>query len=99
MVLAGNFNEEKVKYSAKDIRFTQKGDILYAFCLGTPAGTIRINSLGKNSKLAQKAVMSVILLGSNEKLNWKQQPEELVISKPLKLPDWQVVTFRIKFEK
>jgi len=98
MVLAGNFNEEKVKYSAKDIRFTQKGDILYAFCLGTPAGTIRINSLGKNSKLAQNAVVSVSLLGSDEKLVWKQEQTGLVISKPVILPDWQVITFKIKFK-
>jgi len=99
VVLAGNFNEEKVKYSANDIRFTQKGDILYAFCLGTPAGAIRINSLGKKSKLAPKAVASVRMMGSDEKLVWKQEPEGLLISKPLILPDWQVVTFRIEFKK
>ena len=99
VVKAGNFNEEKVKYSAKDIRFTQKGDILYAFCLGTPATNIRINSLGKNSKLAPKAVASVSLLGSDEKLNWKQEPTELVIIKPLILPGYQIITFKIEFKK
>jgi len=99
VVKAANFNEEKVKYSDKDIRFTQKGDILYAFCLGTPAGTIRISSLGKNSKLAQNAVASVRLLGSDEKLVWKQEPAGLAINKPLMLPDWRVVTFKIEFKK
>ena len=98
VVKAGNFNEEKVKYSDKDIRFTQKGDVLYAFCLGTPSTKVQINSLGKNSKLAGKEVESVTMLGSNEKLNWKLKPEGLVIGKPAILPEWQVVTFRIKFK-
>src|ERR1035437_167010 len=47
-------NEIKIKYGAKDIRFTQKGASLYAFCLGVPDGDIRIVSLSKNSKFAGK---------------------------------------------
>ena len=99
VVKAGNFNEEKVKYSASDIRFTQKGDILYAFCLGTPVTNVVIKSLGTNSKFADKAVESVTMLGSSEKLNWKQEPAGLVITKPAKLPDWQVITFKVAFKK
>ena len=99
VVKAGNFNEEKVKYSASDIRFTQKGELLYVFCLGTPVSNVIIKSLGTNSKLAEKAVESVTMLGSNEKLNWKQEPTGLVITKPVKLPDWQVITFKIAFKK
>ncbi len=99
VVKSGNFNEEQVKYSAQDIRFTQKGEVLYAFCLGAPVADIKISSLGKNSKYTTKAVESITLLGSDEKLNWKQEASDLVISKPAKLPDWQVVTFKIQFKK
>jgi alpha-L-fucosidase len=38
-----------VKYGAKDIRFTTKGDTLYAFCLGAPTEDVRIASLGENA--------------------------------------------------
>ena len=99
VVKAGNFNEEKVKYSASDIRFTQKGDVLYAFCLGTPEEAVKIKSLGKNSKLTDKEIESVTMLGGNEKLNWEQGNTDLVINKPAKLPDWQVITFKITFKK
>ena len=99
IVKSGNFNEEKVKYTAADIRFTQKGELLYAFCLGTPTAAIKIKSLGQNSKLAKKAIESVSMLGSDEKLSWKQEASELVINKPAKLPEWQVVTFKIIFRK
>jgi len=55
--------------------------------------------LGKNSKLSTKKIASVRLLGSSDKLSWKQEDDALVISKPSKLPDLPVVTFRIEFKK
>ena len=101
VVKSGNFNEGKVKYSAQDIRFTTKGDTLYAFCLGAPTTTIEVKSLGKKSKYADKAVSSVSLLGSKEKLHWKQSSKALVINKPTKMPEGQVqvLGFRILFKK
>ena len=86
-------------YEATDIRFTTKGETLYAFCMGSPTGDIKITSLGKTSKLNNKTIASVKILGSNEKLAWKQESGALVITKPSKLPDWQVVTFKIEFGK
>jgi alpha-L-fucosidase len=86
------------KYESKDIRFTTKGSNLYAFCMGKPVEDIKITSLGKGSKLADRKVKSVSLLGSNEKLKWKQEADALVISKPVKLPDWEVATFKIELK-
>jgi alpha-L-fucosidase len=86
-------------YDAADIRFTTKGDTLYSFCMGTPSSDIIIKSLGKNSKLIDKRVKKVSILGSDEKLSWKQENDALVILKPTKLPDWQVVGFKIEFKK
>jgi len=86
-------------YESTDIRFTIKGEILYAFCMGQPVGDVQIASLGKTSKLNDKKIASVKILGSNEKLAWKQEADALVITKPSKLPEWQVVTFKIEFKK
>ncbi|MCX5896471.1 MAG: alpha-L-fucosidase, partial [Proteobacteria bacterium] len=86
-------------YEAFDIRFTSKGDTLYAFCMISPTDDIIISSLGKNSTLVNKIVKSVSLLGSNENLQWKQEGSGLIISKPVKLPSWQVPGFKIEFKK
>jgi alpha-L-fucosidase len=82
-------------YTSEDIRFTAKGDTLYAFCMDKPTGDINITSLGKKSATSDRKVISVVLLGSDQKLKWKQQDNALVISGPSKLPDWHVMTFRL----
>jgi alpha-L-fucosidase len=82
-------------YESTDIRFTTKGDTLYAFSLNTPANSIIINSLGKNSELMESKLKSISMLGSEEKLSWKQESESLVIDLPSKLPDWNVIGLRI----
>ena len=86
-------------YESTDIRFTTKGETVYAFCMGQPAADVRITSLGKSSNLISKPVASVKMLGGKDKLTWKQEGDALVISKPSKLPDWQVVTFKVEFKK
>jgi alpha-L-fucosidase len=86
-------------YESTDIRFTTKGESLYAFCMGIPSGDVKIVSLGTNSKISAQKVKSVTLLGTNEKLNWKQEADALVIVKPAKLPDWAVSTFKVEFKK
>jgi len=86
-------------YESADIRFTTKGEILYAFCMQNSKGDIKIASLGKDSKVCGKQVASVKMLGSNEKLKWNQQAGALVIEKPSKSPDWAVVTLKVEFRK
>ena len=86
-------------YEPADIRFTSKGETLYAFCMVSPAEDIKISSLGKNTALVNKKVKSVSMLGSDEKLDWKQEEDALVISKPVKLPSWQVPGFKVEFKK
>jgi alpha-L-fucosidase len=86
-------------YESNDIRFTTKGETLYAFCMSKPSGDIKISSLGKNSKLNDKSIASVKILGSKEKLTWKQEGDALVINKPAQMPEWQVVTLKVEFKK
>jgi len=86
-------------FSASDIRFTTKGGKLYAYCMGAPTEDIKINALGKSSKLNDKAIASVKMLGSNEKIKFNQGADALVIAKPAVLPDWKVVGFEITFKK
>ena len=97
-VKAGNFNEDKIKYTDQDIRFTTKDNQLYAFCLNVPAGDIRIRSLGKDSKLNNKKISSVTMMGSGEKISWQQEGDALIIKKPAHVPGWKVLGFRIQLQ-
>ena len=93
------YGRENNNYNAKDIRFTNKGNTLYLYCLGKPTEDIWVASLGKNSKYEKNQIASIEMLGNNEKLKWEQQSDALVINKPAMLPDWKVIGFRINFKK
>jgi alpha-L-fucosidase len=91
------FNEGKGKpFTAEDVRFTQKGDTLYAIVLGQPTEPLKIKSLGKQSKLLDKLIGSIQLLGTDEDVRWSQGDDALVIEPAKnKLSDVAVV-FKIK---
>ena len=91
--------DENFGYSSKDIRFTTKGATLYAWCLGKPEEDIMIRSLAKSSKPITNPVSSVSMVGSKEKISWKQNAEGLLIKKPSTMPSWQVIGFKIEFRK
>jgi alpha-L-fucosidase len=77
----GHFHED-FRYTAQDIRFTTKGDILYAIALSWPDdGKLTVKSLSSNS---QGKIRSLSLLGSKEKLAWTQTPQGLVVTLPSK---------------
>ena len=88
-------------YTAQDFRFTKSkdGKTLYAFCLGTPAGETRITSLGRNARLAEKAVASVQLLGGKQKLDWKLEDDALAIKLPANLPASPATGFKVALAK
>ena len=85
-------------YESADIRFTTKGETLYAYCMGNPTADVKITSLGTDSKISNKKVASVKMLGSKEKLEWSQNNNALTIKKPSKLPDWEVIGFKIELK-
>jgi alpha-L-fucosidase len=87
------FNEGKIKFSAKDIRYNQNGKVLYATLLGTPDGTVSLKSLGKTK--ANGVVKRIEVLGSREKISWKQNTDSLVIEKPKTVPNDMAVVFKI----
>jgi len=98
VVKSSNFNEDKLKYSAQDIRFTTKGNDLYAFCLGEPTGDITIHMLGKDAKKLTKKISSITLMGSSAKIDWKQEGTALVIKKNFEMPVSAVPVLGFKIE-
>ncbi len=96
---AQGFNEGKGKpFTAEDIRFTVKGNILYAFLLGWPGeNEARIESLGYMSKLTNgKKIGKVSLLGYKGELVWEQLAGSLGVKMPLTAPCEHAVVFKIE---
>jgi alpha-L-fucosidase len=94
-VVTGSMSEGKSKFSAEDIRFTTKGDTLYAFCLGIPKGEVVIDSLAKGASRAEGEIRNVSLLGYGGNLAWKQGDKGLVITMPEKFTGTHAAGFRI----
>jgi alpha-L-fucosidase len=87
------FNEGKVEFSAKDLRYNQKGKVLYATLMGIPGGNVFLKSLGKTK--SNGIVKRIEVLGSREKISWKQNADSLVIQKPKQIPNDIAVVFKI----
>lgn len=80
----GHFNNHnafaKIKYSAKDIRYTTKEDNIYAIPLGKPTGDqLILKAFNKKDMPKDTTVDKVVILGSGEELKWKHNKEGLVI--------------------
>src|SRR6185436_1824451 len=67
------FNESKRKdLTARDVRFTTKGQTLYAFVMGWPDKEALITPLATNSKHGVGRISNVELLGYAGTVQWKQ---------------------------
>jgi alpha-L-fucosidase len=93
MTKAGYFMEDQeVKYTAHDIRFTSKDDLLYAICLGWPKDPLTIQSL---KYLYPSEIKSVHLLGSKVPLEWSFGRDGLRILPPRHKPCDYAFVFKI----
>jgi len=96
----GSFTDNTATaYSARDMRFTTKGNDFYAIVLNwdDTAGVL-IKSLDKNA-IADAKILNVQLIGSNEKISWQQTSEGLKLSFPQTKPCDFAYSFKITFDK
>jgi len=93
---AQGFNEGKGKpFTAADVRFTTKGNAIYAIVLGAPKEALAIRSLGSAAKLLDQPIGSITLLGSGEPVQWSQTAAALTIQPPKKSPNDTAIVFKI----
>jgi alpha-L-fucosidase len=93
---AQGFNEGKGKpFTAADVRFTTKGNALYAIELGSSTNVVAIKSLGTAAKLLDKPISNITLLGSDEKVQWLQTAGALTIKAPEKSPNGIAIVYKI----
>ncbi len=96
---AGSFTDNTAtEYSAQDIRFTTKNNTLYAIALNWSDKDILIHSLDKKG-MGNSKIQQISLLGSDEKIHWKQTEKGIQISFPKEKPCEFAYTFKIIFDK
>lgn len=98
---AGPFNESNtMRYTSEDIRFTSKGDVLYATVLDWPKEKVLIKSLAHKREiwkvgLYPSEIESVIMLGDGTPLRWSLGAEGLMIEPPARKPCEHAFVFKI----
>ncbi len=103
------FNESDIEYTGQDIRFTVKGNALYAIALDWPGEEVLIQSLirikDKDRKegmqrfpgyyLYENEIQSITMLGHEEPLEWDLTPLGLKIKTPKTRPCEHAFVFKI----
>ena len=96
--MGSGFNEDERPYTSQDIRFTVKGDALYATALDWPGeelvmttfrapkeGTADVGVRHGNNpyyQLYDSEIVSVTMLGDDKPLKWKLEKQGLVVRMP-----------------
>ena len=94
---AQGFNEGSYSNAgSQEIRFTQKGDVLYATALAWPENqTVTIKSLASDSKLYTDKIRSIELLGYG-KVKFTRTDQGLSITLPAQQTNTIAPVFKIK---
>ncbi|MBV8070108.1 MAG: alpha-L-fucosidase, partial [Acidobacteriaceae bacterium] len=90
------FNESGRKdLTAEDVRFTTKGDTIYAFVMGWPEKLAYIEPLATTSKFMPPKIQNVELLGYKDKLNWTQDEQGFMVELPREKPCDYAIALKI----
>ena len=94
----GEYARELLNYTPEDIRFTTKGDIVYAIQMGWPGANHEtlLKSFKKELRKDSLSIKSVEMLGSKEKIAWSLGEEGLTVTSPASLPHDMAVVYKIE---
>ncbi len=96
-VESGSFTDsERVPFTSRDIRFTTRGETLYAIILApAESGTVTITSLSTGANLYSQEVIKVELLGRSEELQFQRNTDGLIVEIPSDHTSKQAFALRI----
>jgi alpha-L-fucosidase len=97
-VTGGHFKERVVPFTAQDVRFTRKGEVVYAILLGWPGDgeTVTLEELA--AERAPERLGRVTLLGHDGELDWSRDAAGLHVKLPGEAPCGVAVSLRIAAE-
>jgi alpha-L-fucosidase len=93
----GSFTDTaRPPYTAEDIRYTTKNDLLYAIVMGWPtSGRVMLRALASDSQLCGGTVSGVRMLGREGALRFERGPEGLLVELPEMKPRAQPFALEI----
>ena len=96
-VATGQLNERSQRaYTSQDIRFTRKGETVYAFALGWPAnGKLTIKTLTRGGSALPKPIQRVELIGAGP-VPFTQDATGLTLNLPDKAPNPYAYAFILR---
>ena len=95
---SGHFLEWKA-YTPNDIRFTTKGDALYAIVMGWPGDSVEQTIASVNEQnLNSKQIESIKMLGSDETIEWTTSENGLTYTTPSSAPSTTAVVLKITLQ-
>lgn len=97
----GHLSESRNKpFTAQDIRFTTRENVLYAIGLGWPADSrAQIKSLGTDQALLDRKIATVSLLGSDGSIEWQHTGEGLSAKLPSTATSNYAYVLKIELEQ
>ena len=98
-VAVGHITERQNEpFTAADIRFTTKGDVLYAIVPQWPGTEVTIKSLATGSVVNAGMISQVSMLGAEGALAWSQDEAGLTVAMPAERPCEHAYTLKIVLE-
>ena len=92
----GGFNERNRKeLTANDVRFTSKGNVIYAFVMGWPEREAVVPALAMGGAQGVGKIRSVELLGHKGKVTFAQDASALKVEMPPERPADHAITLKI----
>lgn len=98
MEKGGHFVKTNLKYGPRDLRYTRKGDSVYAIALGWPGAgkTVRMNIFGQHGLAKDIEVKQVSLLGAEGPVKWKRNEQGLSVKCPKAAPNNLAIVFKLE---
>ncbi|MCJ7778707.1 MAG: alpha-L-fucosidase, partial [Sedimentisphaerales bacterium] len=97
MESSGMFARMRGSYTAKDIRYTRKGNVVYAIVLGWPGENqqVTMTMFGKGNKAEKIKVKDVTMPGVKGKIRWERTDAGLVVTTPAKKVSDLAIVFKL----
>ena len=93
---SGEFTDShREPFTSEDIRFTTKGNVLYAIVLACAQDSVTIRSLASHPQIPGGAISNITLVGSSEPLEWSQNELGLTVRLPEQLPCEHAFVLRV----
>lgn len=95
---SGEFTDaHREPFTSQDIRFTTRGNVLYAIVLACAQDAVTIHSLADHSQISNQTVAEVTLIGSAEPLVWSQDQQGLRVRLPTPMPCEHAFALRVRW--